>query len=354
MKVMQGSKGFTGEADCISPNPADKLACGEETIAGIENMDRLTALRVFVDVAERGSLSRAADQLGMSLSMVSRHVAAVEEWLGTRLLHRTTRRISLTETGLEALGRCRNMLEMSQELESVVGSRRREASGRLRISASPSFADAQLTAALLDFQRHHPQVEVELMVGDRQVDLVEERIDLTVRITNTLDDQLVARKLAICRSVLCASPAYIEQHGSPRTPADLAVHRCITHAYGNRAEYRLRGSDGLVTVPVQGALSSNETAVLRQAALAGAGIAMLPTYYVANDLRRGALVPLLSGHEPETLGVHAVYLSRRFQPLALRLLVDWLAECFGGEPPPWDRVPAPVSRARRSPQTPRE
>ena len=310
-------------------------------------MDRLTALRVFVDVAERGSLSRAADQLGMSLSMVSRHVAAVEEWLGTRLLHRTTRRISLTETGQEALARCKHMLEMSQELESVVGSRRREASGRLRISSSPSFADAQLTAALLDFQTDHPLVEVELIVADRPVDLVEERIDLTVRITNTLDDQLVARKLAACRSVLCASPGYVEQHGRPHAPEALAGHRCITHAYGNRAEYRLRGGDGLVTVPVKGILSSNETAVLRQAALAGAGIAMLPTYYVAGDLHTGTLVPLLPGHEPEVFGIHALYLSRRFQPLALRLLVDWLAERFGGEPPPWDRVPVAGVPARK-------
>jgi DNA-binding transcriptional LysR family regulator len=310
-------------------------------------MDRLTALRVFVDVAERGSLSRSADQLGMSLSMVSRHVAAVEEWLGTRLLHRTTRRISLTDAGQEALGRCRHMIEMSQELESVVGSRRREAAGRLRISSSPSFADAQLTAALLEFQKNHPQVEVELIVADRPMDLVEERIDLTVRITNTLDDQLVARKLAACRSVLCASPSYARQHGLPRTPEELAAHHCITHAYGNRAEYRLRGSDGLVTVPVKGILSSNETAVLRQAALAGAGIAMLPTYYVAGDLHNGALVPLLVGHEPEALGIHAVYLSRRFQPLALRLLVEWLAERFGGEPAPWDRVPMGLTQAAR-------
>jgi DNA-binding transcriptional LysR family regulator len=313
-------------------------------------MDRLTALRVFVDVAERGSLSRSAEHLDMSLSMVSRHVAAVEAWLGTRLLHRTTRRISLTEAGQDALGRCRHLLEMSGELEGVVGSRRREATGRLRISSSPSFAHAQLTAAVLTFQREHPQVEVELVVGDRPVDLVEERIDLTVRITNTLDDQLVARKLATCRSVLCASPAYVERHGAPEVPADLARHRCITHNYGNRSEYRLRSSDALVAVQVKGSLSSNETAVLRQAALAGAGIAMLPTYYVADDLQRGALVPLLPAHEPEALGVHAVYLSRRFQPLALRLLVEWLAERFGGEPAPWDRAPvaAPPARGRAS------
>jgi len=301
-------------------------------------MDRLTAVRVFVEVAERGSLTRAAEHLEMSLGMVSRYLASVEEWLGTRLLHRTTRRISLSEAGHEALIRCRQMLDLSREMESVVGSRRREPVGRLRVSSSPSFAEAQLTLALLDFQKHHPRVEIELVLADRPVDLVEERIDLTVRITNALDDQLVARQLAVCRSVLCASPAYIEKHGSPRKPRELESHACITHAYGSRAEYRLRHGDAVVTVPVKGVLSSNETAVLRQAALAGAGIAMLPTYQVVEDLRRGALVRLLPQHEPEAMGIHAVYLSRRHQPHALRLLIEWLGRRFGGDPAPWDRA----------------
>jgi DNA-binding transcriptional LysR family regulator len=300
-------------------------------------MDRLTAVRVFVEVAERGSLTRAAEHLEMSLGMVSRYLASVEEWLGARLLHRTTRRVSLSEAGQEALVRCRQLLELSSEVESVVGQRRGEPAGKLRVSASPSFADTQLTFALLDFQRRHPRVELELIVADRPVDLVEERIDLTVRITNTLDDQLVARQLAVCRSVLCASPAYVKRHGRPRTPQDLERHTCITHVYGNRAEYRLRQGGDLVTVPVSGSMSSNETVVLRQAALAGAGIAMLPTYYVVEELRRGSLVRLLPDHEPETMGIHAVYLSRRHQPQALRLLVEWLGRRFGGEPAPWDR-----------------
>jgi len=301
-------------------------------------MDRLTAIKVFVEVAERSSLTRAAEQLDMSLAMVSRYLAAVEQWFNTRLFHRTTRRISLTEAGHEALPRCRQLLELSEEVATMLGSRRREPVGKLRVSTSPSFAEAQLTAALVDFQRLHSRIEVELTVSDRMVDLAEQGIDMSVRITNTLDDHLVARPLAVCRSVLCASPSYLQQHGHPLSAKQLERHRCVTHAFGSRAEYRLRKGGQTITVPAKGSMFCNETSILRRAALAGGGIAMLPTYYVVDDLRRGTLTRVLPDHEPETLDIHAVYLSRRYQPLALRLLIEWLAERFAGEQAPWDRA----------------
>ncbi len=175
------------------------------------------------------------------------------------------------------------------------------------------------------------------MTVDRAVDLVGERIDLAVRITNRLDDGVVARRLASCRSVLCASPAYLKRRGHPKRPEDLKSHDCITHAFGTRAEYRLGQAGRLTTLAVTGPLSGNETAVLRQAALAGAGIAMLPTYFVGDELTRGTLVRVLPDHEPEPLGIHAVYLSRQHQPLPLKLLIDFLAERFGGDVAPWDR-----------------
>ena len=204
-----------------------------------------------------------------------------------------------------------------------------------------------LTQAIVDFQGRHPRIEVELLTVDRAVDLVGERIDLAVRITNRLDDGVVARRLASCRSVLCASPAYLKRRGRPQRPEDLKSHDCITHAFGTRAEYRLGQAGRLTTLAVTGPLSGNETAVLRQAALAGAGIAMLPTYFVGDELMRGALVRVLPDHEPEPLGIHAVYLSRQHQPLPLKLLIDFLAERFGGDVAPWDRQ-APVSPERRS------
>jgi DNA-binding transcriptional LysR family regulator len=300
-------------------------------------MDRLTAARVFVEVAERGSLTQAAERLGMSAAMVSRYVAAGEAWLGARLLHRTTRRVSLTDAGEAALPSCRQLLELADEARHRAGDRGREPEGKLRVATSGSFAETQLTAAIADFQRAHPRVRVELLVVDRTVDLVEERIDLAVRISNALDPQLVSRPLATCRSVLCASAAYLAEQGRPRSADELKTHRCVTHAFGSGATYRFLRAGEAIEVPVAGPLSTNETAVLYRAVLAGAGIGMLPTYYVADALRRGALERLLPDHEPETLGIHALYLSRRHQPLALRLLIDFLAARFGGEVAPWDR-----------------
>ena len=194
-----------------------------------------------------------------------------------------------------------------------------------------------LTQAVVEFQGQYPRIELELLTMDRAVDLVSERIDLAVRITNRLDDGVVARRLASCRSVLCAAPAYLARRGRPERAQDLEQHECITHDFGARAQYRLRHGGRLTTLAVKGALSGNETAVLRQAALAGAGIAMLPTYFVGDDLAQGRLVRLLPDHEPEPLGIHAVYLSRQHQPQPLKLLVEFLAERFGGDIAPWDR-----------------
>jgi DNA-binding transcriptional LysR family regulator len=300
-------------------------------------MDHLSAIRIFIEIADQGSLTRAAEALDLSRAMVSRHLEGLERWLGARLLHRTTRRVSLSEAGQEALPRLRQMLELAADVQAVAGVRRTEPMGKLRVTTSLSFAVSSLTQAIVEFQRRFPRIEVELLTVDRAVDLVGERIDLAVRITNRLDEGVVARRLASCRSVLCAAPAYLKRRGRPERPEDLAAHDCITHSIGSHAEYRLRKAGCLTTVRAKGPLSTNETVVLRQAALAGAGIAMLPTYFVGDDLARGALVRLLPDHEPEPLGIHAVYLSRQHQPQPLKLLIDFLAERFGGDIAPWDR-----------------
>lgn len=299
-------------------------------------MDRLTAVRVFVEVADRASLTQTAEHLEMSPAMVSRYLAAVESWFGARLLHRTTRKVSLTDAGFAALPACRQLLDLAEEARHTAAERSREPAGVLRVTTSGSFADAQLTAALVDFQRQHEQVEIVLSVGDKAADLVTERVDLAVRITNTLDPTMIARPLARCRSMLCASPAYLERHGVPRTAEELRQHRCIAHAFGIGKQYRFTRGGETITVPVDWSFHTNETAVLRRAVLCGAGVGMLPTYYLGDELRAGRLVHLLPDHEPEVLGIHAIYLSRQHQPLALRLLVDFLAARFAGEPAPWD------------------
>lgn len=299
-------------------------------------MDRLTAVRVFVEVADRGSLTLAAEHLDMSAAMVSRYLAAAEDWFDARLLHRTTRKLSLTDAGLAALPACRQMLELAEEARFIAAERSREPAGVLRVTTTASFADAQLTPVLIDFQRQYPQVEIMLSVGDKPTDLVADRVDLAVRITNTLDPAMIARPLARCRSMLCASPDYLQRHGLPRTADDLRQHCCIAHAFGIGKQYRLSRNGATLTVPVNWSFHTNETAVLRRAVLSGAGIGMLPTYYLDDGLAAGRLVHLLPDYEPEVLGIHAIYLSRQHQPLALRLLVDFLAARFGGELAPWD------------------
>ncbi len=299
-------------------------------------MDHLGAIRSFIEVADQGSLTRAAETLNLSRAMVSRHLETLERWLGTRLLHRTTRRVSLSEAGQELLPLLRQMQELATDVKALSGSRSAEPTGKLRVTTSPSFATDHLTPAVVEFQRRHPRIQIELVAMDRAVDLVADRIDVAIRITNRLDDGLVARRLATCRSVLCASPRYLERRGDPQVPDDLRSHDCITHAFGSRAEYRLSKDGRTSTVAVTGPLSCNETALLREAAIAGAGIALLPTYFVREALRSGALVRVLHDHEPESFGIHAVYLSRQHPPVALRLLIEFLADRFGGDVAPWD------------------
>lgn len=300
-------------------------------------MDRLSATRVFVTVVEHGSLTQAADHLAMSTAMVSRYLASIEGWLGARLLHRTTRRISLTEAGEAALVSCRQLLDLAEDVKHQVGEVSRVPAGRLRITSSASFAEAQLAPALTEFQRLHPKVNFVLVAADRSVDLAAERIDLAVRITNSLEPTMVARPLAICRSVLCAAPAYIKAHGEPRSVDELQSHGCLVHAIVGAAQFRFRRKRSLIEVPVTERMSTNDTAVLRRAVLEGAGIGVLPTYLVGDDLRHGRLVRVLPDLEPETLGIHAIFLSRQHLPLALRLLVEFLAKRLGGDVPPWDR-----------------
>ena len=301
-------------------------------------MDRFTAMQVFVQIAERGSLTDAGEALDMSRAMVSRNLESLEQWLGVRLLHRTTRRVSLTDAGAEALERCRQVLALTGEVQAVAGARQTAPSGRLRIATSASFAQACLADVVAGFLVLYPQVEIELLVQERAVNLVEDRIDLAVRIGNQLDASLLARRLGDCRSVLCASPAYLAAKGLPTTPDELTAHRCITHAYVGRNELRLRHGSQWVKVPFQGVLQTNESTVARQATLRGGGIAMLPTYLVSQDLLDQKLLRVLPAFEPEVLGIHAVYLSRQHQPPLLRLMLDHLAQYFSGDVAPWDRA----------------
>ncbi|MFG0721652.1 LysR family transcriptional regulator [Pseudomonas sp. GLN_6] len=298
-------------------------------------MDRLTATRVFVEVVERGSQTAAADALEMSRAMVSRYLGELETWVGARLLHRTTRKLSLTGAGEQLLGQCREMLAMAEAMQSVSRTDEAAPRGTLRIACSQSLAQAWLVHALDDFTRLYPQVSIDLLVGSQAVNLVEARIDLALRITNQLDPNLIARQLAVCRSVVCATPAYLARHGTPQRPEELAQHNCLSYAYFGRSIWEFSRAGEPHAVAVSGNLSANESMVLLEAVLADIGISLQPRYSVGAHLRSGALVQLLPDYEPQQLGIHALYGTRRQMPPALRVLLDFLIQRLADRPD-WD------------------
>lgn len=299
-------------------------------------MDRLTATRVFVEVVDRGSQTAAAETLEMSRAMVSRYLGELESWVGARLLHRSTRKLSLTGIGEQLLPQCREMLAVAEAMQGVSAGGDRVPRGNLRIACSQSFAQVWLIHALNEFIGLYPQVGIDLLIGSQTVNLVEARVDLALRITNQLDPNLIARQLAVCRSAVCATPAYLKRHGTPRRPADLAQHNCLSYAYFGRSIWEFQRADEPFAVAVSGNLSANESMVLLEATLADAGISLQPLYSVAGLLRSGTLVRLLPDYQPQELGIHALYGSRRQMPSALRALLDFLVERLA-EKPDWDR-----------------
>jgi DNA-binding transcriptional LysR family regulator len=300
-------------------------------------MDRLNAMRVFVNVVDSGSLSAAAEKLDMSRPVVTRYVAELEQWTGARRLHRTTRRLSLTAAGEELLPRCRQVLELAGDMQAAVRHPAEAPSGQLRITCSASFAQAQLADAVAEYVRRYPAVAVDLVLLDRAVNLVDERIDLAIRVAVEIDPNLIARRLTVCRSVVCASPAYLKAHGQPLRVEELAQRNCLTHSYFGRSLWNFTRKDSgePVSVAVAGNVSTNDAASLMFLARAGAGIAMLPTYLTAELLQAGELVPLFADCEPQVVGMYAVYASRKHMPATLRTMLDFLAERFT-EAPAWD------------------
>ncbi|MGY3930417.1 LysR family transcriptional regulator [Aeromonas encheleia] len=295
-------------------------------------MDRLTALRVFVAVVEQGSLSGAGDKLEMSRAMVSRYLAELERWMGARLLHRTTRRLSLTGPGEEALNRARTMLALGEEMEQLAVQSQEAPKGQLRITSSYSLAEALLVQTANDYLARYPGTAIDILLLDRTVNLVEERIDLAVRITNDLDPNLVARRLGTCHSVVCASPAYLARHAPLQQVQDLALHNCLTYTYFGKSLWEFQGPAGPESVPVSGNLSANISNLLLAATLDGAGISLQPSYSVQAQLASGALVPLLTQWQPKRLGVYAVYGTRKQMSPLLRSFLDFLIARMADDP----------------------
>ncbi len=227
------------------------------------------------------------------------------------------------------------MLAVADAMQGVGRTQADTPRGTLRIACSQSLAQAWLVHALGDFTRLHPQVSFELLAGSQSVNLVEARIDLALRITNQLDPNLIARQLAVCRSVVCATPAYLAKHGTPQRPEELAQHNCLSYAYFGRSIWEFTRVGEPHAVAVSGSLSANESMVLLEAVLADAGLSLQPRYSVAAHLRSGALVQVLPDYEPQQLGIHALYGTRRQMPQAVRALLDFLIERLA-DSPEWD------------------
>jgi len=292
-------------------------------------MDRFQQLRAFAAVVEAGSFVGAAEALGQSTAAVSRHISALEARLDVRLLHRTTRRLSLTGEGEVFHARARALLDGLEEAEAEISARSGSAIGELRINAPVSFGIRHLAGLWDGFLAAHPAVRVDLTLSDRLVDVVDEGFDVAIRITRLPDSTLISRRLADTRMVLCAAPAYLERHGAPNTPAELTGHTIWAYRYfADGDTWRFDGPDGEASVRVEPVVRTNNGDTCRAGALNGRCIVLQPTFLVGADLRAGRLVELLPDHSAATLGIYALYPSRRHVVPRVRLLIDYLVEAF--------------------------
>lgn len=289
----------------------------------------LQQLSSFLAVVRAGSFVGAADATGLSKAAVSRHVADLEAQLGVRLLHRTTRRLSLSDEGQRFQGRALELVAAWEELEAETASSGGEATGLLRINAPLTFGNLHLARLWPGFLAANPKLALDITLNDRVVDLIEEGFDVALRITNRLDPQLVSRRLASTQMRLCASPRYLEVHGVPEHPRDLAGHQVFAYSYWSTGnDWTFQGLNGDVTVRVNPRIHTNSGDTCRSAALQHQGIILQPDFLVGPDLKLGALVELLPGYRSIELGIHAVYATRKHQPMKTRRLIDYLVEAF--------------------------
>jgi DNA-binding transcriptional LysR family regulator len=298
-------------------------------------MDRLTAIKVFVNVVETGSFSAASERMGLSRAATSKQVSQLESHLGGRLLNRTTRRVSLTESGRLYFERCREILHNLEEADGAVTGLSQEPRGTLRISVPTNFASLHLVPLVAQFTKDFPEVKVEMMCSDRMVDLVDEGYDLAIRITNHVDPNLIARRLARCRHVVVAAPDYLENAPDLKTPEDLKQHDCLMYAHTTGGVWPFSRDGVDYSVKVDHVFKSNNPDVLVEAAAAGMGVAMMPTFMASDAIRRGAMKPVLEDYDALEVQVYVVYASRQFLPAKIRVFIDYLKDRIS-DPPYWD------------------
>ncbi|HTT40631.1 MAG TPA: LysR family transcriptional regulator [Burkholderiales bacterium] len=296
-------------------------------------MDRLEAMQMFVRIVETGSFSAVAQELGTTQPTISKQLTALEKRFKTRLLNRSTRSLTLTQPGASFYERCKQIVGEVREAEGALGRLQATLTGTLHVNGSIALGQIFLTPMMLKFQHLYPELTVELSLNDRFIDLVDEGVDVAVRLGRLADSSLVARFLGRTRRVLCATPGYLGTHGAPEKPEDLAQHNCLLYAYlstGN--EWAFKAADEEIRVRVQGNFKANNGHAIREALLVGAGVALMPDWLIHDQLERGELTVLLPEFATEPLEINAVYPSSRHLSAKVRTLIDFLQAEFAATP----------------------
>lgn len=300
-------------------------------------MDKLTSMRAFTRVVDTGSFSEAARSMRLSRSAISKYVIDLETELGVQLLHRTTRSASPTDNGRLYYERCTAILAEIEEADLTVSQLQASPRGTLRVNAPMSFGTLHLGKAITAFLAQYPELKIHLILSDQQIDTVQEGFDVTIRIADMSDSSLIARRIVPANRMLCASPAYLKEHGTPKHPDDLREHDLLSYDYlGTGVQWKLTGKDGDLWINVPWKLCTNNAEILRDAAVGGQGIALLPTFIAGPDLRTGKLRGILAGYRAPQLAVCALYPPTRHVSMKVRAFIDFLVERFGDKPY-WDQ-----------------
>lgn len=288
-------------------------------------MDVLSSMRLFCRVAEAGSFSTVARECGMSQPTVSKQVAGLERHLGTKLLNRNTRHLDLTEDGRAYYRYCVEILDRLAEAEATIGHKQAAPSGTLRVTAATPFGELFVVPLLCEFLKEFPEINIDLILDDRYLDLIKEGVDLALRVGPLPDCSLVARRIGVGPRHIVASPEYLAHHGEPRRLAELRTHDCLIYTLQERpCEWTFDGPRGPEKVTVHGRFRVNSPEALREATLQGLGISVMCRWMTSRDIEQGRLRPILTAHRPDPFEVHAVYPQRRFLPQSARTLIDYM------------------------------
>jgi len=300
-------------------------------------MDKLTRIKVFVNVVETGSFTAASDRMGLSRAAASKYVSQLETSIGGRLLNRTTRHVSTTESGRIYFERCKEILHNLEEADEMVSGLRGIPQGTLRISAPSVFAQRHITPLVSEFTKLYPNVNVNIMVSDRYVDLVDEGYDVAIRVSNLENSELIAHHIARCRHVLIASPGYLKKAPPLKHPSDLENHSCILYSYTEGSKWPLTKNGNDYSTKIKPVMVSNNPEVLLEATISEMGVSIMPTFIASDAIYRGELQVVLQDYQSLELQIYAVYASRQYLPAKIRVFVDFIKERIS-DPPYWDKL----------------